>query len=93
MIGGQHTVAASATILNASTVGCRQITIRANAGTSILYFGGSTVTAVPAFAHGYLNAGESWTFGPFAPGSGIKPSEIYIIGTADDILFWSGIEA
>jgi hypothetical protein len=92
MIGGQHTVAASAKALDSTvTTACRQITIRANAGTSIMYFGGSDVTAVPANAHGYLNAGESWTFGPFSPGSGIKPSDIYIIGTASDVLFWSGI--
>ena len=94
MTGGQHTVAASAKALDSTdSTAYKQITIRSNAGTSIMYFGGSDVTAVPANAHGYLNAGESWTFGPFAPGSGIKPSEIFIIGTASDILFWSGIPA
>ena len=93
MTGGQHTVAAAAAVLDASIVGMRQITIRANAGTSIIYFGGSDVTVTPTNAHGYNNAGESWTFGPFSPGSGVAPSEIYIIGTADDILFWSGIPA
>jgi hypothetical protein len=91
MIGGQHTVVASATVLDSSTVPCRQITVRTEAGAGILYFGNSNVTATPTNAHGYINAGESWTFGPFAPGSGIMPSEIYIIGTADDVLFWSGI--
>ena len=91
MIGAQHTVSDSATVLDSSTIACRHITIRLEAGASILYFGDSDVTAVPANAHGYINAGESWTFGPFAPGCGIRPSDIYIIGTADDVLFWSGI--
>ena len=93
MTGGQHTVSGTATVLDSSEIPMRQITVRAKAGTSIMYFGGSDVTAVPANAHGYINAGESWTFGPFSAGSGIKPTEIYIIGTAADVLFWSGIPA
>lgn len=88
MTGGQHTVVDSATVLNSSTVPHSVITIRSNAGNGILYFGDSDVTAVPANAHGYLNAGESWTFGPFSEGKGIRPADIYIIGTADDVLFW-----
>ena len=93
MIGGQHTVAATAGALDSSDTPCRQITIRSKAGNSILYFGNSDVTATPTNAHGYLNAGESWTFGPYSPGSGVRPEQIFIIGTASDVLFWSGIPA
>ena len=93
MTGGQHTVSATATALDSDSTGMRQLTLRSKSGNAIIYFGGSDVTATPTNAHGYVNAGESWTFGPFAPGSGIKPSEIYIIGTGSDVLFWSGIPA
>ena len=90
--GGQHTVSATATVLDSSDVIYTYITIRLEPGASILYFGNSDVTAVPANAHGYLVAtatdGNSWTFGPY-PNGGIRPSAIYIIGTADDVLFWN----
>ena len=96
MIGGQHTVAAAAAQLDSSTIACRILTIRLEPGASILYFGGDDVDPAPANAHGYLTAtatsGESWTFGPYDTGTGIRPSEIYIVGTADDVLFWNGLE-
>jgi hypothetical protein len=92
MIGGQHTVSASATALDSSAVPMRQITIRSKSGNAILYFGNSDVTATPTNAHGFLNAGESWTFGPYSPG-GVRPEQIYIIGTGSDVVFWSGIPA
>ena len=96
-LGGQHTIAATATALDSSNTPCRILTIRLELGASICYFGNSDLTIAPTNAHGYLvasaTAGESWTFGPFDIGSGIKPSEIFIVGTADDVLFWNGLPA
>lgn len=90
-IGGQHVVDDAAKALDASDdTLCRQITIRLNEGDAKVYFGDSDVTAVPANAHGFLLEKESYTFGPFEAG-GIRPKDIFLIGTADDLIFWSGI--
>ena len=94
--GGEHTIAATATQLDASITPMRILTIRLEPGASIVYFGNDDVTA-SAERHGYLtataDAGESWTFGPFEKGCGILPNSIYIVGTADDVLFWNGLPA
>ena len=94
--GAVHTIAASPTKLGESEVSMRVITIRLEPDASICYFGDSDmVDANNAFGYvtGTTASGESWTFGPFERGSGIKPSEIYIFGTAEDKLFWSGLPA
>jgi len=93
MIGGEHTVAAAAAVLNSDDTPCRVLTIRLESDAAgDCYFGLSTVTT-EAHRHGFLEAGESWTFGPYSAGTGIRPSEVYIIGTAGDVLFWNGLPA
>jgi hypothetical protein len=92
MIGGKHVVQASPTKLSDDDTPCRIVTIRLEISNSRMNFGGAD-----GEPHGYLvataTAGESWTFGPFQMGSGIRPSEIYIWGTAADHVFWNGLEA
>jgi hypothetical protein len=95
MIGGKVELAATPTKLDDSSDGaipCRIVTIRAEISNSKMFFGGSD-----GEPHGYLiataTAGESWTFGPFQMGSGIRPNEIYVWGTANDQIYWNGLEA
>lgn len=92
MIGGHHTITAAAQVLSSDTTMCAQLTIRSNTGNTVCYFGGSDVTSAPANAHGHIKADESYTFGPFDRG-GVRPSQVYISGTASDILFWNGVPA
>lgn len=89
-VGGQHTVAATAAALAADTESYKQITVRLNTGAAVCYFGDSDVTAVPANAHGFLKAEESYTFGPYSTG-GVQPSSLFFIGTAGNILFWDAM--
>lgn len=91
MDGGQYTLAASAVALDPANLNLyKQITVRSNTGNAVCYFGNSDVTAVPANAHGFLKAEESYTFGPF-PNGGIQPAQIFFIGTAGNVLFWDAV--
>ena len=94
-LGGEHTISGTAKRLDDSSVPCRLITIRLDVGASPCYFGNADAD-VGGQRHGYLTAteteGESWTFGPYQNG-GLRPQELYIFGTAGDILFWDGTPA
>lgn len=91
-MGGQYTVTASAVKLTtalglSAPVPCCNIDIRAsraNAGT--VYIGPSTVTNVPANARVAIAAGEYWSSGPTSQHI-INTDELYIVGTANDIVF------
>ncbi len=93
-MGGQCTLGASATQLSAAAgdneLPYRQITVRSNTGNAVAYFGNSDVTAGPTNAHGFVKAEESYTFGPFQAG-GVYPKDIYLIGTQNNVFFWSGV--
>lgn len=89
IIGGVHTVSATPIVLDASTTPCRAITIRlrSNAAGNI-YVGDSTLTGEDdAFA--FVEPGESFGYQSFLPASGMRPTEIYIVGTVGDKLHWS----
>ena len=88
IVGGTHTISATATQLTANNVPCRVLTIRLYTGSGNCDFGDSTLASgQPAF--GYLQADESWTWGPNA--GTINPNEIYVKGTAGDVLYWCGV--
>lgn len=49
-----------------------------------------------------VNAGDRWGFileletfdlGPFAAGQGLRPCDVYVVGTPGDYLTWSGVHA
>lgn len=91
--GGQYTVTGTATnvttalTLSADRTKCKDITIRAaSANAAKVYLGPSTVTAVPANAFAFLNAGDSWNSGVTETNSSNADS-VYIIGNAGDIVF------
>jgi hypothetical protein len=86
LAGGVHTVSATAKKLdeNADGVGFRMLTIRLTSGaTTDITFGNSAGQFM------FLQADESWTFGPNA--GTIRPEDIYIVGTAADTVDWCGI--
>lgn len=91
-LGGQLGVTAAAVQLDADTTPLRQLTIRSNTGNTVMYFGGSDVTSAPANAHGLLKADESMTWGPYESGF-VRASNVYLSGTAADVLFWEGVRA
>ena len=39
----------------------------------------------------YLKTDESWTIGPSA--GTVRPSDIYVKGTAGDVVWWAGVKA
>lgn len=87
LVGGKHTVSSTATPLTAQSYNCRVLTIRLYTGAGDIEFGDSTLANGQAF--GYLQADESWTWGPNA--GTIDTSKIYIKGTVGDTLYWTGV--
>jgi hypothetical protein len=90
IIGGVHTVSATPVVLSSDTTPCRAIAIRLrSAAVGTIYIGDENMTgADDAFA--FVEPGESFGYQSFLPASGMRPNEIYIIGTAGDKLHWSG---
>jgi len=86
--GGTHTIATTYTKLDDSDQGFRVLTIRVednavgNVAIGLLGKDGSKQTTV------YLKTDESWTFGPNA--GTIRPEDIYLKGTANDVVGWIG---
>ena len=70
---------------------CRQISIRSHTGNSEISIGHSDVVHATRWA--YIDATESWTWGPFESGVGIRPCDIYLLGTTLDAVTWSGVHA
>jgi len=78
------TIGASPTQVS-STVSPKQLVIIQNrSGNSAIYIGGIDTTA-SSYGHS-LAAGASVTFGPGTQGHPIDLNELYIAGTADDIV-------
>jgi hypothetical protein len=95
--GGVLTIDGTDQVLDPSTRSFRQLTIRLQpdpGGVCYFHFrsfqGGNDAAG---YVTGSTSSGESWTFGPFPPGSGIRPSDIHIRGTATDLLYWNGLFA
>lgn len=85
--GGSHTVQASWAKLADDNRGFNHITIRLYTGSSDIQIGVMTESGSVKQTF-FLKADESRTYGP---GTGtVKPSSIYIQGTADDTLWWEG---
>ncbi len=88
MIGGTHTVSATGSPLVSGTLTLNFLILRLKAGSAVLSLrlNGTKV--------GELKADEQLVFGPFAVGAGgVKPSELNVIGTANNELYWLGVEA
>ena len=91
LAGGSHTVTVAWKKLDTATQGFRVLTMRLedNAAGNVTIglknkFGWVETTDC------YLKTDESWTFGPNA--GTIRPSEIYLSGTADDKVGYIGVK-
>ena len=95
--GGQYTVTASAVNVTtalgmAQKIHCKCIQIQGKTGnTGITYIGASNVTNAPANAMAQVPATSTWTSG-YNDGSPINTDEVFIVGTAADVVFITLIE-
>jgi len=88
--GGEHIVTAAWKRLDPSSVGFRVLTFRLETSAAAnIRFGVRTVTDENKDCM-FLKADESWTFGPNA--GTIRPSDIWIKGTAGDVVNWVGVK-
>ena len=89
--GGSHTVTVAWKKLDPSSQGFRVLTIRVednaagNVAIGFLNINGDVETSGT-----YLKTDESWTFGPNA--GTIKPEDIYLSGTAADVVGFLGMK-
>ena len=88
IVGGKHILTAAGARLNATRQPCRVITFRLESGADDCTFGDSgLVNGEDQF--GFLQADESWTFGPDA--GTIDPYDLYVKGTAGNTITWVGL--
>jgi hypothetical protein len=81
------------TQLSAEKKPCRQITIRAHIENVSVASIGPLDVSHGMKRWGFVLEGETYTIGPFGPGIGIRPCDIYIVGTQDDSFTWGGFWA
>ena len=87
--GGIHTISASWKKLDESNQGFRVLTFRnQTAATTAIEWGVLSKSGSVGKVM-FLKADESWTLGPDA--GTIRPSDIYIRGTAGESVFWVGV--
>jgi len=90
IIGGVHTISATPKVLSSDVTPCRAITMRVRSNAvGVVYFGDSSMTG-PNDAFGFMEPGESFGYSSFLPASGMRASEIYLIGEAGDLVHWNG---
>jgi hypothetical protein len=77
--------------LGEETTPCRQITVRAHYGNADASIGHVDVTTAKRWA--FVLEGETYTIGPFPPGNGIRPCDIYILGSLGDEFTWGGFHS
>lgn len=88
LLGGITTLGSEATRLSSEETPMTQLSIRSNAGASDVYFGNVDVTHAEHI--GYIEGGESYQWGPFTAGRGIRPCQVFLYGTAGDRVIWTG---
>lgn len=77
--------------LDEGTSPCRQISIRAHYGNAEASVGHEDVTSASRWA--FVLEGETYTIGPFGPGIGIRPCDIYVVGSLGDEFTWGGFHS
>ncbi len=70
---------------------CRQLSIRSHVGNTEMSIGGKDVG--PGTRWAFILEGETWSLGPFQPGVGIRPCDIYLIGGTLEAVTWVGIHS
>ena len=91
--GGVTTVLGGlgATQLSPIKTPCRQLSIRSHVGNSEMSIGDLKVA--PGTRWAFILEGETWSLGPFQPGIGIRPCDIYLIGGTLEAVTWVGIHS
>jgi len=90
LFGGLVTLGSEATRLSSEDTPMCQLTIRSGDTAATIYFGNSDVTNAETLAHGRIAGGEWHVWGPYEAGRGVRPSQIFLAGTAGDKVLWSG---
>jgi hypothetical protein len=88
LIGGITVLGNNATRLSDDDTPMTQLSIRSNSTAADVYFGSASVTHVDHV--GYIEGGESFQWGPYTAGRGIRPSQVFLYGTAGDRVIWTG---
>lgn len=88
MFGGIVTLGSNATRLADEDTPMCQLSIRSNSAAADMYFGNSDVDHTKHI--GYVEGGEAFQWGPFEAGRGIRPSQVFLYGTAGDRVIWMG---
>ena len=90
MIGTSTTVAATPTVMSEVDIPCRSLSLRSRSNSAgTVWIGNSSMTG-PDDAYGFVEPGETFGFQSFMPASGMRPSEVYLIGEAGDKVHWAG---
>lgn len=74
--------------LSSEEIPCRQLTIRNHPGNDEISIGHAGVTIGTRWA--FILESEPFTIGPFNNGSGVRPCDIYVVGTPGDLFTWAG---
>lgn len=90
LFGGLVTLGSEGTRLSSEDTPMCQLTIRTLETAARVYFGNSDVTAATTNAHGFIDGGEWHSWGPYGRGGGIRPSQVFLAGTAGTVVLWSG---
>ena len=77
--------------LSSLTTPCRQISIRSHLDNDEISVGNAGVTVGDRYA--FLLELENYTIGPFDAGQGIRPCDVYVVGTMGNAVTWSGVYA
>lgn len=93
LFGGVCVLGSSATRLSDEDTPMSQLTIRGSVSNSaeIVYIGNSDVSSNNA--HAFLEKKEAFTWGPYTRGGGIRPSQVFLLGSVGDRVMWSGFPA
>jgi len=89
ILGGVTVLGSQATVLSSEIAPCCQLTFRTLPTAARIYFGNVDVTPAGDNAHGYVEGGEWHQYGPYTRGGGIRPTQVFLAGTAGTVVLWS----
>jgi hypothetical protein len=67
-----------------------ELTLRTLPTAGRVYFGNSNVTTGGDNAMGFIDGGESKTWGPYTRGGGIRPAQVFVAGNTGSVILWTG---
>lgn len=91
LIGGITILGSDATRLSDVDQPMVQLTLRGIDNPNRIYFGNSDVS--PSNFIGYVDRNDAYQWGPYQRGGGVRPAQIFVIGTVGDRVVWSAFPA